>query len=89
METNEQPTEPPKKKHSRGGFASMSPDRRREIASLGGRSVQAHGRAQKWSSEEAQAAGRKGGTKSRRSKLSNEEYAALRSRIAGPIEDGE
>ncbi len=46
METNEQPTEPPKKKHSRGGFASMSPDRRREIASLGGRSVQAHGRAQ-------------------------------------------
>jgi len=87
METNEQPTELPKK--TPRGFASMSPDRRREIASLGGRSVQARGRAQKWSSEEAQAAGRKGGTKSRRSKLSNEEYAALRSRIARQMEDGE
>ncbi len=89
METNEQPTELPKK--TPRGFASMSPDRRREIASLGGRSVQARGRAQKWSSEEAQAAGRKGGTKSRRGKrdVSNEEYAALRSRIARQMEDGE
>jgi general stress protein YciG len=89
METNEQPTEQSKKKHPRRGFASMSPDRRREIASLGGHCAHACGRAQTWSSEEAQAAGRKGGTKSRRSKLSNQEYAALRSRIAGPIEDGE
>ncbi len=91
METNEQPTELPKKKHPRRGFASMSPDRRREIASLGGHCAQECGRAHTWSSEEAQAAGRKGGTKSRRGKrdVSNQEYAALRSRIAGPIEDGE
>jgi general stress protein YciG len=43
------------------GFASMNPDKQREIASKGGRAAHAKGTAHKWTSEEAQAAGRKGG----------------------------
>lgn len=48
------------------GFASMTPERRREIASLGGKSAHAKGNAHEWTSEEARAAGRKGGKRSRR-----------------------
>lgn len=43
------------------GFASMSPDRQREIASKGGRAAHAKGTAHEWSAEEAREAGRKGG----------------------------
>jgi len=43
------------------GFASMTPEQQREIASKGGKAVQALRKAHKWTSEEAQAAGRKGG----------------------------
>jgi general stress protein YciG len=48
------------------GFASMSPEKKREIASKGGKAAHAQGTAHKWTSEEAQAAGRKGGSISRR-----------------------
>ena len=48
------------------GFASMSVEKKREIASKGGRAAHAMGTAHKWTSEEAQAAGRKGGSISRR-----------------------
>ena len=44
------------------GFASMSPEKKREIASKGGKAAHAMGTAHKWTSEEAQAAGRKGGS---------------------------
>ena len=44
------------------GFASMDPDKLREIASKGGRTSQGNGTAHHWTSEEAQAAGRKGGS---------------------------
>ena len=47
------------------GFASMSPEKKREIASKGGKSAHSLGTAHKWTSEEAQAAGRKGGSISR------------------------
>lgn len=49
----------------RMGFASMSPDRVREIARMGG--VRAHqiGAAHEFTSEEARVAGRKGGTAKR------------------------
>ncbi len=50
------------------GFASMSPEKIREIASKGGKASHALGRAHTWTSEEAQAAGRKGGRMSRRRK---------------------
>jgi general stress protein YciG len=42
------------------GLAAMSPERRREIASLGGRTSQARGTAHQWTAEEASAAGKKG-----------------------------
>lgn len=43
------------------GFASMDPERQREIASRGGRAAHATGRAHEFSAEEAREAGRKGG----------------------------
>lgn len=46
---------------SNRGFASMSPDRQREIASKGGRAAHAKGTAHEWSADEAREAGRKGG----------------------------
>jgi general stress protein YciG len=46
---------------SRRGFASMDPSRQREIASKGGRAAHEKGTAHEWSSDEARAAGRKGG----------------------------
>lgn len=48
------------------GFASMSPEKKREIASKGGKAAHALGTAHEWTSEEAQEAGRKGGSISRR-----------------------
>jgi len=45
------------------GFASMSQEQRRAIASLGGKAAHAQGKAHTWTREEAQRAGRKGGLK--------------------------
>ena len=42
------------------GLAAMSPERRREIASMGGRTSQARGTAHQWTAAEASAAGKKG-----------------------------
>lgn len=41
------------------GFASLNQNRRREIASKGGKVAHAKGTAHEWSSEEAREAGRK------------------------------
>jgi uncharacterized protein len=46
---------------SRRGFAAMSPERQREIASQGGRAAHVQGVAHEWTREEAQKAGKKGG----------------------------
>lgn len=46
--------------HKRG-FGSMSKERIRQIASSGGKAVQAAGTAHRYTSEEARAAGQKGG----------------------------
>lgn len=46
---------------SRRGFASMSAEKKREIASKGGRAAHQKGTAHEFTSEEARAAGRKGG----------------------------
>lgn len=43
------------------GFASMDKDKHREIARIGGKTAHQLGRAHKWTSEEARAAGRRGG----------------------------
>lgn len=43
------------------GFASMTRERQREIASMGGKTAHAKGTAHEWTPETAAAAGRKGG----------------------------
>lgn len=49
------------RKRSERGFAAMSPEQQREIASKGGKAAHAKGTAHEFTSEEARAAGRKGG----------------------------
>ncbi|MCU0545579.1 MAG: KGG domain-containing protein [Oscillatoriaceae cyanobacterium Prado104] len=48
---------------SKRGFASMDPEKQREIASEGGKAAHEKGTAHEFSSEEAREAGRKGGEK--------------------------
>jgi general stress protein YciG len=43
------------------GFASMNPEKKREIASKGGKAAHLQGTAHKWTSEEARIAGQKCG----------------------------
>lgn len=49
-------------KRSGRGFASMSPEKQREIASQGGKAAHAQGRAHEFTPDEAREAGRRGGT---------------------------
>ena len=53
---------------SRRGFAAMSPETQRRIASEGGKASHASGRGHRFSADEARDAGRKGGLVSRRGK---------------------
>lgn len=66
--------EPKSYPHGKKGFASMSPEKRKAIAGLGGRAAHAQGKAHKWTSAEAAKAGRIGGILSRggRGKLSED-----------------
>lgn len=50
-----------KTKKGKQGFASMSREEQRRIASKGGKIAHQKGTAHKWTTEEARAAGRKGG----------------------------
>lgn len=59
MTENQNTQDQPKK--SNRGFAAMSPERQRQIASEGGRAAHRQGVAHEWSSQEAKEAGRKGG----------------------------
>ena len=54
----------PERKERRG-FASMSAEKQREIASKGGRAAHEKGTAHEWTADEARNAGRKGGQVSR------------------------
>ena len=56
---------------SRRGFAAMSPETQRRIASEGGKASHASGRGHRFSADEARDAGRKGGLVSRRGKANN------------------
>jgi general stress protein YciG len=49
------------------GFASLNQNRRREIASKGGKIAHAKGTAHEWSPEEAREAGRRGAIARRKS----------------------
>jgi general stress protein YciG len=57
MPTTTTNTEKPKHR----GFASMDREKQKEIASKGGKAAHAQGRAHEFSTDEARAAGRKGG----------------------------
>lgn len=70
MQENGRQEQQPK---ARRGFAAMSPERQREIASQGGRAAHQQGVAHEWSSEEARAAGKKGGQVSGRRRSTGEE----------------
>lgn len=59
-------TEPRPNNNHRKGFASLTPERRRAIASLGGTAAQERGTGRRWTVEQAREAGRRGGLKSRR-----------------------
>ncbi len=48
------------KKHC--GFAAMTPERRKEISSMGGKAAHAGGMAHRFTSEQAKIAGSKGGS---------------------------
>ena len=61
------------KRSSRRGFAAMDPERQRRIASEGGRAAHQQGVAHQWTTEEARAAGRKGGQNSRSGGRNREE----------------
>ena len=50
------------------GFASMDQGKQREIASKGGKAAHVKGSAHEWTSDEARAAGRKGGMATHRRK---------------------
>jgi general stress protein YciG len=58
MEENTRQDQPQKAKR---GFAAMSPERQRQIASQGGRAAHEQGVAHEWNKDEARAAGKKGG----------------------------
>jgi hypothetical protein len=65
------------------GFASMDPEKRRRIASLGGRTAHRLGNAHEWTREEAQDAARKGHARRRRVRRSgltpDRSFSAIRS----------
>jgi uncharacterized protein len=58
------------------GFASQSPEKRREIASKGGKRAHELGLAHKWTREEAKEAGIKGGNTPRKSRKAKDEEAS-------------
>lgn len=64
----QEPTAPEAKPDGkkRRGFAALSKERVKEIAANGGRAAHAQGTAHRFSREEAQAAGRKGGLAKRK-----------------------
>ena len=65
--TEQKPAEVPRKK-ARRGFAAMSADKQKAIASLGGKAAHAKGTAHEFSPEEAREAGRKGGQAAQRAR---------------------
>jgi general stress protein YciG len=59
---------PAPRKKARRGFAAMSAEKQKEIASLGGKAAHAKGTAHEFSPEEAREAGRKGGQAAQRAR---------------------
>jgi uncharacterized protein len=66
----------------RRGFASMNPEKQREIASKGGKAAHAKGTAHEFTPDEAREAGRKGG-QAAHAKGTAHEFTSEEARIAG------
>ena len=66
---------------SNRGFARMSEEKQREIASKGGRAAHQKGTAHEFTSEEAREAGRKGGERSHRNKAAQTEQNGQSERV--------
>jgi general stress protein YciG len=75
----------------RRGFASMSPEKQREIASKGGRAAHEKGTAHEWTPEEARNAGRKGGQISRggRGRLVSPLTSDVHNGVTAPVSGAE
>ena len=59
---------------NRRGFAAMDPARVRELASMGGKKAHANGCAHEWTSDEARAAGHRGGLAAQESRRKSADY---------------
>jgi len=70
MSTNTESTATVTTEKKRRGFAAMSPEMRKEIASRGGRAAHAAGVGHRFTKDEASAAGRKGGLAPRKRRQS-------------------
>lgn len=57
---------------SRKGFASMDPERQRQIASEGGKAAHRNGKAHEWNSQTAAEAGRKRHAKQRAANMGSD-----------------
>lgn len=71
-----------RRRSGKQGFASMDPERQREIASKGGKAAHAKGTAHQFTSEEAREAGRKGG-KAAHAKGTAHQFTSEEAREAG------
>lgn len=71
--------------NSSRGFASMSADKQREIASKGGKAAHQKGTAHQFTSEEARAAGRKGGQASGVARSKKSEKGSSKSGVSKPV----
>jgi general stress protein YciG len=69
------PVDVPRKK-CRRGFASMNPEKQKAIAASGGRAAHARGTAHEFTTEEARAAGRRGGEAARHTRAERRRAAA-------------
>lgn len=85
MQSNNQGSDQVKRSSNRG-FASMDPQRQREIASEGGRAAHERGTAHEFTSEEAREAGRKGG-QARAENRSARQRAASSAAVSGASSD--
>ena len=65
-DTTQDATRSQRQTSSRRGFASMDPERQRQIASRGGKAAHASGNAHQFNATEAREAGRKGGLAGKR-----------------------
>lgn len=77
MQDNKHFTEEQHHQKSKRGFAAMSPEKQREIASQGGRAAHQQGVAHEWSREEAKEAGRKGGQASGKKRTGQDDREIL------------